>query len=177
MKDKLISLMRACINDEKMLIGYTNGFKRIGVHLSSSRLTLHQNYTTYKGNNENVYCSDKFQFEYPKYSDSKIFSNIQIEFEKEPTLKLIPFSTLISTNHSIIDAKLKQWFWWKPIKLNFQLNTYEIKHEIICGEYKFPVDDELINEFVDLIGINKFKFKTAIQEREINERLSKYGIK
>ena len=192
MEDKLIELIKFSLNDKGNYINLKIATDDnrinphyIGVELSSN--VLNEIYTsrvfyTNKAGKE-VDCTYRSDIEFNEVEENKLSVKcILIEFKTEPKI-IIRSEMIFPKGFETTDTQINGFryrklfnckFGKKPI-VGIRKDSYmKLKYTINCGNLRYEIDEELMNEFYNLAFENKKRFSGEEYLDVINDRLQKY---
>jgi hypothetical protein len=180
MKEKLLQLVKACINDETM---YThtyidNHYRGINLRHTRPRISYVEK-VEYKG--QVIDTKDKrYVVEtigHHKQGDRNL---ITIGFGKEPHLEIR--HVLKGNNKSQVREVIKvegyihKWLTRPKVTYDVTIVHEEYHYELVCGEFTFIVEDSVVKELADQISEKRIQLRYKESLSEINNRLIKYNI-
>lgn len=186
MKEKLLKLIDACINDISMYtLTYHKNELNPGtncVHGISERIdnlrTAYVSEVKYEG--QNAYGDKDFQFDIKHLDTYMNAYNISIGFGKEPQLLLRSLLNKSKPMEKVIHqvSGTRKTFFNKNKPVIFDVITFLEPHhyELKCGSFTYIVEDSVVKNFYDRIKQKRKEIATEAELKEINSRLEKYQI-
>ncbi len=176
MYDKLLKLMLACIEDEKMILRKDNSLlSNFGIYLSNQTVlkTAVLN-SFYKG--RYIRYNDSINSDVDSLKEYEERNRIEFRFKYDPSI-IIWTENIELPNRNVKFKGIKDtWLTKKEVEIDVQLIHVKLIYKLTCGSFNFDIDDATVTSLVNKINENFNKFKQAAEEKEINNRLTKYGI-
>lgn len=186
MKDKLLKLVEACIEDIEMCNNtknckdnnFINAYKQKTVLSSITKMShkgdsLNVNGTAiyfHKNRNEKILICNS-----DRYSDTSLV-NIYFMFPKQPQISISP--VIVKTDFSQEQIKRVVGGFFRDTTYNFDTTVanYTFGYEIQCGSLKYPIDKEYAEALFDRIVENRKKHIADLELAELNERFKRFNI-
>lgn len=182
MKEKLLQLIYACINDEDMFSHkYVNDRQYLGINERiDQRITSSIDKIELKG--VEIKKNDpKYDFGMEIKSTYADYYELAIGFGNEPqlTITAVLKGNDKSQKQTIIQSiGTRNYYLCKiPKRFDITLVTDERHYEMRCGSYAFILSDELVKEIYDKIKAKRFDIANKVELATINERFDTYQIK
>ena len=184
MKEKLLQLIYACINDEDMFTHkyidkeYIGINERINYKITSTIEKIKSiSGVTYEWDDK------KFDFGFggkTQYTNTD-FYELVIGFGNEPQLTILPVHKYEdnSKQRTIIQSIGTRNYYFCKIPKRFEITVLNMErhYELRCGSYAFIVSEELVKEIYDKIKAKRFDIANKVELATINEHFDKYQIK
>lgn len=184
MKEKLLKLIQACIQDETMYEHTYHGekgqeYRGLNEGLSNSRISYVPR-IEYNGKNAQYIAG--FGCDLNPYNKYKEGYRLVVGFGNEPQISITPI--LKGNGKTFTEKTLKingvrDNFFGRKRQTVFDVTvrSEEYHYELRCGSYAFIVDEEVIKDFYDQITQKRKDKVIKIELHEINSRFDKYYIK
>lgn len=195
MKEKLLELVYACINNKTFYISsfYTgSNEKRINDlpnYLWQKKiLEIPQEnfyYKDYKFREQCKILRMKFEDSEPRYFNA----GLTISFKDQPSVEIRWFNKILSevqkkeTIH--VESKKIERTWWgknkelivdEPQEIIVKEQEVELWYKISSGSISAEITEDEFNEIIEQYQENKTKFKNQYDLKKINERIEKYKL-
>lgn len=190
MKDKLLKLVQACINDNTMYehtyhasaTAKGNCYRGINERHTKPR-TSYTERVEYKGKEISaISTNSKYYCDLTPYNTQKINAyEINIGFGEEPQLSIRP---VLKGNKADlprqvikVEGTVDRWLTRPKIIFDVTVVTEVYHYELRCGNFNYIVDESVVKDFFKQITNKRIEIALQLEENEINKRFKVYGIK
>lgn len=183
MKEKLLELVQACINDESMYKPeYVDGqYRGISERITHPR-TSYTECVKYKGSEITVNNSiSKYICDLTPYHKQEMTGyEINIGFGKEPLLNIRPVikGNKASLPKEIVKVEgfINSWLIKYRTFFDVTVITEVYHYELRCGRFVYIIDESVVKGFAEQIAEKRIQLAYQADLKEINSRLTKYNI-
>lgn len=189
MKDKLLKLVQACINDNTMYehtyhasaTAKGNCYRGINERHTKPR-TSYTERTEYKGkqvsiNGDSIYNCDLL----PYHTQKMDAYEINIGFGEEPQLSIRP---VLKGNKADlprevikVEGTVDRWLTRPKIIFDVTVVTEVYHYELRCGNFIYIIDETIVKDFYKQITNKRKEIALQLEVKEINKRFERYDIK